>query len=162
MNRYIREKPTKCTKQLLRRYELAILTGSKPLTAARTCGISDSTYYAWIREAKENSPENPASGSILEFLEITERARSEFISLTIAKATGSIRSTSDALAVLRAVAPDEFKEQNKDRQDLTVNQLIVNIVGDVAKRQNAALNAAAADSLPAEFVDLDAHNDDDV
>lgn len=155
---YQRVKPTKCTKKFLQSYEKLILTGTKPLTAARVCGIKDSTFYDWLREAKEHSEERPAASLILEFLEITERARAEFIAATMAKATLHISSTSDALAVLRTSAPEEFADKSNERQDLTINQLIVNIVKEVANEQLAALETG---SIDAEFTEAEEDLDDE-
>ena len=162
MNPYIRSKPTACTPKFLKLYRKMILVGTKPLTAARAAGISDSTYYAWLKEAKENSEEKPAAKLILEFLEITEQSRAEFVAATMAKATCLITSTKDALDVLRASVPEEFAINEGERQDLTVNQVIIGIIGEVAIEQRKILDIQRAklDYQDAEYRDLSGDDDE--
>ncbi len=154
MNYEKRQQPTKCTPAFLESYKKMILAGVKPITAARVAGVKDSTFYVWLKEAKEHSEKSPAAPPILEFLEITEQARAEYIAATIAKANLLVTTTSDALAVLKVAAPEEFASEGGERKDLTVNQLIVAIVRDVADIQRAALDSPAIiEELDGEIVE---------
>lgn len=63
-------RPSKLTKELIDTITLAIRAGNDKKVAAQLAGISESTYYSWLEQAKEPD----AEPELLEFLESVEQA----------------------------------------------------------------------------------------
>lgn len=140
--------PNKLNAKWLENYRKLLLTGTRPLLAAQALGISSDTFYDWMRVAENHSEETPAPKLVLLFLQITKQSRAEFAARTMAQAVYHVKSTKDALDILRASMPEEFAATTDEgKQDLTVNQIIIGLVNQINARQ-AAITAPDVLELP--------------
>lgn len=110
-------RPTKLTKELIDRMTLAIQAGNYAKVAAQLCGISESTYYSWLAEAKKEG----CDPIFLEFLESVEQAEAaaEVEAVALIRQSARNGNTRDAQWLLERKHGERWGRNDKIRQEIT-------------------------------------------
>jgi len=110
-------RPTKLTKELIDRMVLAIQAGNYAKVAAQLCGIGESTYYAWLAEARKEG----ADPLFLEFLESVEQAEAaaEVEAVALIRQSARNGNTRDAQWLLERKHAERWGRNDKIRQEIT-------------------------------------------
>lgn len=131
--------PRKLTRRFLGAFHKLVSKGVPPLHAAQHLGVHRSTFYAWLRMAETADEDPEVHRSIRELRDIIDQAQSEAVVWAIETARDKITTTADALKYLAKIAPAEFGDVPEQKQDVTVNQIIIGIVQGMAEKGGPAL-----------------------
>lgn len=130
--------PRKLSKRFLQNFRKLVLGGVPPIHAAKTLGVHRSTFYEWLRMVENAENPDDVHPSLRDLRDIIDQAQSEAIAWAILQAKRHVSSTTDALKYLAKIAPSEFGDQPEQKNDVTVNQIIIGIVKEMNER-NAAI-----------------------
>ncbi len=97
-------RPTDLTPELGARIIRLVLDGSPPLTAARACGVAESTWYGWLQrgrgEQERPLPAGPNDALYSEFAEALADAEHAMEAALVTKAIRVAQRTEQVLMVL--------------------------------------------------------------
>ena len=110
-------RPTKLTKELTEKICLAISAGNYAKVAAQLAGISEATYYAWLKEAEKED----CDPIFLEFSESVERAEAaaEVEAVALIRQSARAGNARDAQWLLERKHGERWGRNDKLRQEIT-------------------------------------------
>jgi transposase-like protein len=110
-------RPTKLTKEIIDKVCSAIYAGNYAKIAAQLSGISESTYYAWLKEAEKED----CDPLFLEFSESIERAEAaaEVEAVALIRQSAKNGNARDAQWLLERKYGERWGRNDKLRQEIS-------------------------------------------
>lgn len=110
-------RPTKLTKEIIDKVCSAIYAGNYAKIAAQLSGISESTFYAWLKETEKED----CDPLFLEFSESIERAEAaaEVEAVALIRQSAQTGNAKDAQWLLERKHGERWGRNDKIRQEIT-------------------------------------------